>query len=147
MAIMREAAMNGVGETLLDDLVVAAHHRLEWRDHVADHILRRVVQQDDEALADGELRLQQAGDILDDKAVLGHGAGVVAEGLAVPSGDAGEAVGDVGYLDVERGWIEKIEPPSRQHALPCTGGRAGFIGHVCQSSGFDASGFWVSGQP
>ena len=38
--------------------------------------------------------------------------------LAVPARDAGEAVGDVGDFDVERGGVDQIEPAAREHALP-----------------------------
>ena len=38
--------------------------------------------------------------------------------LPVPARDAGEPVGDVGDLDVERRGIEQIEPAAGQHALP-----------------------------
>jgi hypothetical protein len=38
--------------------------------------------------------------------------------LAVPAGDAGEAMGDVLDLDVERRGVEQVEPAARQHALP-----------------------------
>jgi len=38
--------------------------------------------------------------------------------LAVPASHAGQTMGDVANLDVERRRIDEIEPPSRQHPLP-----------------------------
>ena len=46
-----------------------------------------------------------------------------AAGLPVPARHPRQPVGDVFDLDVERGWIEQIEPSSRQHPLPRTGVR------------------------
>ena len=51
-------------------------------------------------------------------APLSGGKGVLALGLSIPTGDTGEAVGDVLNLDVERGRIEQVETASGQHALP-----------------------------
>ena len=39
-------------------------------------------------------------------------------GLAVPARDAGEAVGDVGDFDVERGGVDQVEPAAGKHPLP-----------------------------
>jgi hypothetical protein len=52
--------------------------------------------------------------------VLGDGEGVCAFRLAVPSRHTRKAVGDVLDFDVERRGVEKIQPPSAQHALPGT---------------------------
>jgi hypothetical protein len=57
----------------------------------------------------------------DQHAMLGHREGMVALGLAVPAGDAGEAMGNVLDLDVERRRIEQVEPAAGQHALPGAG--------------------------
>ena len=46
--------------------------------------------------------LEVGGDLLDHHRMLGDREGVVADGLAVPARDAGQAVGDVLDLDVER---------------------------------------------
>ncbi|MGY3360983.1 hypothetical protein ACVWZK_007646 [Bradyrhizobium sp. GM0.4] len=46
---------------------------------------------------------------------------VCADGLAVPAGNTRQPMRDVGDLDIERGGIEQIEPPARQHALPGAG--------------------------
>ena len=54
-------------------------------------------------------------------AVLGDGEGMVADGLAVPAGDAGQAVRDVLDLDVEGRGIQQVQPSSGQHALPGAG--------------------------
>ncbi len=43
---------------------------------------------------------------------------MLADGLAVPAGHAGQAVGDVLDLDVQRRGVEQVEPAARQHALP-----------------------------
>ena len=52
-----------------------------------------------------------------------------ADGLAVPARDAGEAVGDVLDLDVERRGIEEVEAAAGQHALPGAGRGGGAVGH------------------
>ncbi len=46
---------------------------------------------------------------------------MIALGLPVPAGDAGQPVRDVLDLDVEGRGVQKIEPPARQHALPGAG--------------------------
>src|SRR5690606_5050851 len=68
-----------------------------------------------------EPRLDVGGDLLDHAGMLGHRKGVFADGLAVPAGHPGEAVGDVLDLDVERRRIEKVQASARQHALPGAG--------------------------
>ena len=55
-----EAPMDRGEEPQLDRLVVAADHRLERRDHVADHVFGRVVQQHGEAAADGRAAARAA---------------------------------------------------------------------------------------
>ena len=65
-----------------------------------------------------ESGLDLAGDGLDEEAMLRHREGMLAVGLAVPTGDAGEPVRDVLDLDVERRGVEQVEPPSAQHPLP-----------------------------
>ena len=62
--------------------------------------------------------LDLADDGLDEKAMLRHRECVLAVGLAVPAGDAGEPMGDVLDLDVERRGVEQVEPPPAQHPLP-----------------------------
>ena len=52
-------------------------------------------------------------------------------GLPVPARHARQAVGDVANLDIERGGVEEIETPPRQHALPGPGGVAVSSGAVC----------------
>ena len=56
--------------------------------------------------------------LFDDQDVLGDGEGVVADRLAVPARDAGEAVGDILDFDIARRGIEQVEAAARQHALP-----------------------------
>jgi hypothetical protein len=58
------------------------------------------------------------GDLLDHDAVLGHRKGVLADGLAVPPRNPGQAVGDVLDLNVKRRGVEQIQASARQHALP-----------------------------
>ncbi|MNC51648.1 hypothetical protein D3C75_1009470 [compost metagenome] len=57
-------------------------------------------------------RSDVGGDLLDHQRVLGDREGVLADGLAVPARDAGQAVGDVLDLDVERRGIEQVEATS-----------------------------------
>jgi hypothetical protein len=71
------------------------------------------MQQYDETLARGELRLEKAGYVFHHETVLSHGKSMVANGLAVPARNAGKAVGDVGYLDIEGRWVQKVEPSTR----------------------------------
>ena len=73
--------------------------------------------------------MRRAEDLLDQQRVLGDREGVVADGLAVPAGDAGKPVRDVGDLDVERRGVEQIEPAAGQHALPGARRSAGPVGH------------------
>ena len=110
--------MDRAEEPQLDRLVVAADHRLERRDHVADHVFGRVVQQHREPAAAIEPRRAQPRQRLDQQAMLRNGKDVRALGLAVPARHPRQTVGDVFQLDVERRRIEQVEPAPRQHALP-----------------------------
>ncbi len=65
-----------------------------------------------------EAGLEGRDDAFHQEAMLRHGEGVRALCLSVPSRHAGQAVGDVADLDIERGGVEEIETPPRQHALP-----------------------------
>ena len=85
----------------------------------------RVMQQRREPHAAVEAGRQRAGDGLDEKTMLGHREGMIAQGLPVPAGDARQAMGDVLDLDVERRRVEEIEPPPAQHALPSAGAGLG----------------------
>src|SRR5262245_43712583 len=112
--------MHGGEQALLDALVVAANDRFERRDHVADHILWRVMQQDREHGAVGGSRLDRCRDGVDEQAVLRYRENRRPLGLAVPARHPRQAVGDVLDLDVEGRWVEEIEAAPRQHALPGT---------------------------
>ena len=59
-----------------------------------------------------------AEDRFDQQRMLGDRENLRPVGLAVPARDAGEAVGDVGDFDVERGGVQQVEPAPRQHPLP-----------------------------
>ena len=61
---------------------------------------------------------EMAADGLDQQRMLRHRKDVRPGRLAVPAGDAGEAVRDVVELDVERGGVEQVEAASGQHSLP-----------------------------
>ena len=101
-----EADVDRRQEPLLEGLVVEAERRLEGRDHVAHHIFRRIVQECGEPLLRGSSAGSRCSAIsVHQHAMLGHGEGMVALGLAVPARHAGEAVRDVLDLDVERGGI------------------------------------------
>ena len=69
-------------------------------------------------VAGRRIRAHAAENRLDDEAVLGDGKGVIAARLAVPAGNAGKTMGDIGNFHVERRRIEQIEPPPGEHALP-----------------------------
>ena len=113
-----EAQVDGGEQPRLDRLVGVADHRLERRDHVADHVFRRVVQQDREPRPPVEPRRARPRHRLDQQRVLRDREDMRAVGLAVPARDAREPVRDVLDLDVERRGVEQVEPPARQHALP-----------------------------
>ena len=128
----------------LHRLVRVADHRLERRDHVADHVFRSIVEENAESARAVEA-CARARDGLDQERMLGHRVDVRAPGLAVPARHAREPVRDVGDLDVERGRIEQIEPAPGQHALPsaeCLGGhcRSRLCRHRAQRPASAASG-------
>ena len=109
--------MDGSQEARFDRLVVIPDHRLKGRDHIANDIFRRIVEEDGEQAAAVEPRLL-ARDRFGEQRVLRYREDMGALGLAVPTRDAGKPVRDVLDLDVERGGVEQIEPAARQHALP-----------------------------
>ena len=90
-----------------DGLVGVPDHRLEGRDHVADHVFGCIVQQDGEPVAGIDAQVL-ASDQLGEQRVLGDGENMRPRGLPVPARDAGEPVGDVLDLDVERGGVEQV---------------------------------------
>lgn len=108
-----ETQMHGGFQPLFHGLVTAADHGFERRDHVADHIFRRIVQKRHLHLVRRGTRAHAAENGLDDEAMLGDGKGVVAARLAVPAGDAGKAMSNVGNFHIERGRVEQVEPSSR----------------------------------
>ncbi len=79
-----------------------AEHRLERRDHVADDVFRRVVQQRCEPVADVDARYLLAHHGFDQQRVLRHREDVRARGLAVPARHPRQSMRDVDDLDVER---------------------------------------------
>src|SRR4051812_29284571 len=113
--------MNGREQPQLDRLVAVTDHRLEGRDHVADHIFGGVVQQHGKSSAAVEPRYLLPRQYLDQQSVLRHRIDMRALGLAVPARDAGEAMGNVFELDIERRRVKQVEPAARQHALPGAG--------------------------
>ena len=113
--------MDGGLQPILEGAVVDPQRRLERRDHVADHIFGGVVQQRRQPPAGLDLRVQMGGDVLDHHRMLGDGEGVLARGLAVPAGDAGQPVGDVLDLDVHRRGVQKVQPAAGKHPLPGPG--------------------------
>src|SRR5215472_15423186 len=42
-------------------------------------------------------------------------------GLAVPTGDPRQPVGNILNLDIQRARLQQVKPPATQHALPCAG--------------------------
>ena len=108
---------------MLDLFVIGADHRFEGRDHVANDVFRRIMQEGREEIGIVEAGIRSAGAGLDQQGMLGDGKDRRATRLAVPSGDASEAVGDIFDLDIERRRIEQIKTPTREHALP----RAGWL--------------------
>ena len=79
------------------------------------------MQQGHQAGIAGEQRLKLRRQPLDQHAVLRHGEGMLAFGLAVPARDAGKAMGDVFDLDVQRRRIQQVEPAAAEHSLPSAG--------------------------
>src|SRR5215470_14203661 len=112
-----EAQMNCSEQSLFHDLVAVADHRFERRDHVADDVFRRVVQQNRETSVAIEPRGLGPRQRLHQQGVLRDGKNVGSLGLPVPAGNAGQSVRDILQFEVERGGVEQIEAPPRKHAL------------------------------
>ena len=83
-----EADMNRRKQPFFHRLVVSTKHHLERRDHVADDIFRRIVQQRREPEADIEARRLLAHHGFDQQRVLRHRENMRAAGLPVPARDA-----------------------------------------------------------
>src|SRR5262245_51335889 len=88
----REAPMDGLEQLGLERLVVEADGRLERADEIADHVLRRIMQQRGEPPAARQVRLHRARDLLHQHGMLGDGEGVLPHRLAVPARNAGQTV-------------------------------------------------------
>src|SRR3984957_8458771 len=107
-----EAAMDRSEQTPLDGLVGVADHRFERRDHVADHVFGRVVQQHGKPSAAIQARSAPVGQRLDQERVLRDGENMRAARLSVPARYAREPMRDILDLDIERRRVEQIEPPA-----------------------------------
>ena len=70
-----------------------------------------------------------AGDLLDQEAVLRDRKCVCAFGLPVPPSDTCQTMGDIDDFDIERGWVQQVEPAAAEHALPGPGSGGGGAGH------------------
>jgi len=116
-----EAQVDGARQARLDVLIGLPDDRLERRDHVTEDVFGGVVEKERQPGGRREVRPQIGADRLHQQRMLRHRKDVVADRLPVPARDAREAVRDVLDLDVERGGIEEVEPPPRQHALPGAG--------------------------
>ena len=117
-------------EARLDPLVIAADRRLERRDHVADHIFGRVMQQRRQPRLARRGRIPGREQSLHQQRMLRDGEDLGPLRLAVPARHARQPMGDVADLDVERRRIDEIEPPSRQHPLPGAARRRSLMGGV-----------------
>ena len=117
-------------EALFDWLVVAADNRLERRNHVANDIFGRIMEQRRQPIARRGARFARQGDLFDKQAVLSDGKGMIADGLSVPAGNTGQAVGDVVDFHIQRRGVEEIEPAAGQHALPGTWRGSAVMRHV-----------------
>jgi hypothetical protein len=71
-----------------------------------------------QAIARIESWFQHVAEIFDDYRMLGYREGVAALCLAIPAGHTSEAMGNVLDLDIHGRGMGKVEPTSRQHALP-----------------------------
>lgn len=94
--------MHGRFQPFLHGFITAADHGFERRDHVADDIFRGVVQKRHLHIVGRRIRTYAAENVLHDEAMLGDGEGVIAARLAVPAGDAGKTMRDIGDFYVER---------------------------------------------
>jgi hypothetical protein len=104
--------MHGGQQAALHRAIGPVEHRLERRDHVADHIFGGVMEKRGKALGRGGSGVTHAVYALDQQAMLGDGEGVIAGGLAVPAGDAREPVRNISDLDVERRRIQQVQAPA-----------------------------------
>ena len=89
-------------QAVLDRLVAIADDGFEGRDHVADDVFRRVVQQQREPRGAVEARGLGARDGFHQQRVLRHRKDVRALGLSVPARNTCETVSDVFQFNIER---------------------------------------------
>ncbi len=101
-SVLPEAPVNRGQQTLLDRFVGIADHRLERRDHVPDHVFGRIMQEQAEPEPAIDAAELATGNLLHQQSVLRHRKNMIAAGLPVPAGDAGEPVRDVLDLDIEQ---------------------------------------------
>jgi hypothetical protein len=116
-----EAYVYRFQEPVLEGLVVEADGGLEGADEVADHVLRRIVQQSCELPALFPLRIERARNLLDEHRVLGDGECVVTAMSGRSSArHARQSVRDVLDGDIVRRGREQVEAATREHPLPGT---------------------------
>src|SRR5262249_36643033 len=90
----------------------------ERRYHIADHVFRRVMQEDRKAVPIVEPRYARTRQRLDQQAMLRHRVDVRAAGLAIPARYPRQAMGDVLDFDVDRGGVAQDEPSAGEDAWP-----------------------------
>jgi hypothetical protein len=108
-----EADVDRSQQSLLDGLVRMANYGLEGRNYIADDIFGSVVQEQREAKPAVDVADAMARNRLDKQCVLCDGKNMLADGLAVPSGDARKPMRNILDFDVERGGIKEIQTTSR----------------------------------
>src|SRR5690606_30303446 len=103
---------------VLESLIVNAESRLERTDHIADHIFGSIMQQRGEAPFGGPAGAKACAYIVHQHTMFGNRERMIAFRLPVPPRNTGKPMRNVVNLDVQRRWVEQVEPSPTQHALP-----------------------------
>lgn len=100
--------MNCILKSVLQSFVINANCYFEWRNEVTDNIFRSVVEKGRKPGFTGKAGPKLGDDPFDQEAVLCDREGMLALGLTIPAGDAGESVGNILDLDIQRRRVEQI---------------------------------------
>ncbi len=100
-------------------LVSRPHRRLDGRDHIPDHIFRRVVQKRRQPPFHRRFRRDHPVNPFHQNRVFRHRIGKLANRLPVPARHECQPVGDILDLDIQRRGVQQVEPAPRKHPLPC----------------------------
>jgi hypothetical protein len=105
-------------EPVFDGFIIAPNHRFKRRDHIADDIFGRVMQQGCQTIGLWKACLHRDKNSLYQHRMLRHRENGRPNGLTIPSRHSSQSVRNILDFDIEWRRIKQVQPTARQHPLP-----------------------------